>query len=145
MATNIQTYFSLTNPYETTKHQDHNHGNRFHRQRRHSACDRHAHRGIRWSESKAIRSFRAQSAQFDTGTTSFLKRACPSASQLISAIHSESRSAKYSKKRSRLAAMAYQISQHESAAQNQISLQLGDFTRSQVYGQVPQEKPDDCI
>jgi hypothetical protein len=76
---------------------------------------------------------------------SFLKRAWPSASQLISAIHSESRSAKYSKKRSRLAATAYQISQHEQAAQNQISLQLGDFTHSQVYGQTPQEKQNDCI
>jgi hypothetical protein len=145
VATNIQTYFSLPNPYETTKHQDHNHGNRSHCQRRHSAHDRHAHRGIRWSESEAIRRFCAQSAQFDTGTTSFLKPACPSASQLISVIRSKSRSAKYSKKRSRLAAMAYQISQHERAAQNQISLQLGYFTRSQLYGQVPQEKLDDCI
>ncbi len=97
------------------------------------------------SDGKAICRFRAQSAQFDTGTTLFLKRAWPSASQLISAIHSESRSAKYSKKRSLLAATAYQISQHERAAQNQISLQLGDFTHSQVYGQAPQEKPDDCI
>jgi hypothetical protein len=145
VATNIQKYFPLPDPYETTEHQNHNHGNKSHRQRHHSARDRHAHRGIQWSESEAIRRFRAQSAQFDTGTTSFLKRARPSASQLISAIHSESGSAKYSKKRSRLAATAYQISQHERAAQTQISLQLGDFTRSQVYGQVPQEKPDDCI
>jgi len=76
---------------------------------------------------------------------SFLKCARPSATQLISAIHNESQSAKYSKKRSHLAATAYQISQHERAAQNQISLQLGDFTRSQVYGQLPQEKLDDCI
>jgi hypothetical protein len=145
VAINIQTYFSLPNPYDTTEHQDHNQGHRSHRQQRHSARDRCAHRGIRWSESKAIHRFRAQSAQFDTSTTLFLKRARPSASQLIFAIHSESRSTKYSKKRSRLAAVAYQISQHEQAAQNQISLQLGNFTRSQVYGQAPQEKPDDCI
>ena len=77
--------------------------------------------------------------------TSFLKRARPSASQLISAIHNESRSAKYSKKRSRLAAMAYQISQHEQAAQNQSSLQIGDFMHTQIYGQATQEKLDDCI
>jgi hypothetical protein len=61
------------------------------------------------------------------------------------AIHNESRNAKYGKKRFRLAATAYQISQHEQAAQNQISLQMGDFMRTQVYGQAPQEKPDDCI
>ncbi len=97
VATNIQTYFSLPNLYDTTKHQDHNQGHRSHRQQRHSARDHHAHRGIQWSESEAICRFRAQSAQFDTGTTLFLKRAQPSASQLISAIHSESRSAKYSK------------------------------------------------
>jgi hypothetical protein len=145
VATNIQSYFSLPNPNDTTKHQDHNQGHRSNCQQRHSARDCHAHRGIQWSESKAICRFRAQSAQFDTGTTLFLKRAWTSASQLISAIHSESRKAKYSKKRSPLAATAYQISQHKQAAQNQISLQLGDFTRSQVYGQAPQEKPDDCI
>ncbi len=90
VATNIQSYFSLPNPYDTTEHQDRNQGHRSHRQWRHSAHDRHAHRGIRWAESEAIRRFRAQSAQFDTGTTSFLKRARPSASQLISAIHNES-------------------------------------------------------
>ncbi len=95
VATNIHSYFSLPNPYDTTEHQDHNQGHRSHRQRRHSARDRHAHRGIQWAESKAIRRFRAQSAQFDTGTTLFLKRAWPSASQLISATHNESRSAKY--------------------------------------------------
>ena len=145
VATNIQTYFSLLNPHETPENHDRNQRNNSHRQRHHSARDRHAHRGIRWSETKAIHRFCAQSAQFDTGITSFLKCARPSASQLISAIHSESRSAKYSKKRSRLAATAYQISQHERAAQTQLSLQLGNFTRSHVYGQVPQEKPDDCI
>jgi hypothetical protein len=41
--------------------------------------------------------------------------------------------------------LAYQISQHERAAQNQISQQIGDFMRTQVYGQAPQEKPDNCI
>jgi hypothetical protein len=90
VATNIQSYFSLPNLYDTTEHQNRNQGHRSHRQQRHSACDRHAHRGIQWAESKAIRRFRAQSAQFDTGTTLFLKRARPSASQLISVIHNES-------------------------------------------------------
>ena len=74
-----------------------------------------------------------------------MKRACSLASQLILAIQNESQSAKYGKKRPHLAATAYQISQHEQAAQNQISLQMGDFMRTQVYGQAPQEKPDDCI
>ncbi len=113
VATNIQSYFSLPNPNDTTKHQDRNQGHRFHCQRRHSARDCHAHQGSRWAESEAALRFRAQSAQFVTGTSSFLKCARPSASQLISAIHNESRSAKYSKKWSRLAATAYQISQHE--------------------------------
>ena len=130
VATIIQSYFSLPNPNNTTKHQDRNQGHRSHRQRRHSARDRHARRGSQWAESKAACRFHAQSAQFDTGTTLFLKRAHPSASQLISAIHNESQSAKYSKKRSCLAATAYQISQHEQAAQNQISLQMSDFMRT---------------
>ena len=139
VATNIRSYFSLPNPNNTTEHHDRNQGHRSHCKRRYSACNRHAHQGSQWAEFKAARRFRAQSAQVDTVTTLFLKCACPSASQLILAIHNESRSAKYSKKRSRLAATAYQISQHEQAAQNQISLQLGDFMRTQVYGQVPQE------
>ena len=41
--------------------------------------------------------------------------------------------------------MAYQISQHEQATQNQISLQIGVFMHTQIYGQAPQEKPVDCI
>jgi hypothetical protein len=39
-----------------------------------SAKDRHARRGSRWSESEAALRFKAQSKQFDTGTSDFIKR-----------------------------------------------------------------------
>jgi hypothetical protein len=65
------------------KHPDCNQGHGSNRQQHHSTCDHHAHRGSHWAESKAAHRFRAQSAQFDTGTKSFLKYSQPSASQLI--------------------------------------------------------------
>jgi hypothetical protein len=83
--------------------------------------------------------------QFDTGTKSFRERSRPSAPQLMASIHKESWSAKLRNNRSQLIASAYQISIHEQSAQNQISQQLGDFTRTPVYGQAPRVKPDDCI
>ena len=113
VATDLRSYLSPPNPNTTTKHQDCIQGNGSNCQWRHSARDRHAHQGSQWADSEVARRFCAQSAQFDTGTKSILKRACPSASQLISAIHSESCSAQNRKKRPSLAASAYQISQHE--------------------------------
>jgi hypothetical protein len=90
VATNLQSYFSPPNPNNLNKHPDCNQGYGSNCQWHHSAHDHHAHRGSRWAESKAACRFQAQSAQFDTGTKSFLKRACPSASQLFLAIHNES-------------------------------------------------------
>ncbi len=145
VATNLRSYFSPPGPNTTTKHQDCNQGHGSNRQWPHSAHDRHARWGSRWADSEAARRFRAQSVQFDTSTKSFLKNAHPSASQLILAIHSESRSPQNRKKQSSLAALAYQISQHEWPTQNQISQHIGDFMQTQIYGQTPQGKPDDCI
>ena len=87
VATNLRSYFSPPNPNNMNKHPDRNQGHRSNRQWHHSARDHHAHPGSRWAKSKAAHRFRAQSAQFDTGTKLFLKRACPLASQFISEIH----------------------------------------------------------
>jgi hypothetical protein len=145
VATNLRSYFAPPDPNHIDEHPNNNRGHGSHCQRCASAWDRHSHWGSHWVESKATSRFRAQSAQFDTGTKSFQKRTCPSASQLISVIHNESQTTQICNKQSKLAAAAFQISQHKQAAQNQISQQIGDFMSMQAYGQASQEKPDNCI
>jgi hypothetical protein len=130
----------LGNPDHVNKHPNNDRGHGSHCQQCASARDRHSHQGSRWAESKATCRFCAQLAQFNTGTKSFQKRTCPLASQLISVIHNESRTTQIRNKQSKLAASAFQISQHKQAAQNQISQQIGDFLRTQAYEQAPQEK-----
>ena len=144
MAT-IRSYFSPPNPDHVNKHLNNNWGHGSHCQRSASARDRHSHRGSHWAKSKATCRFCAQSAQFDTGTKSFQKRTCPSASQLILVIRNKSQTAQIQNNWSKFAVSAFQISQHKQAAQNQISQQIGDFLCTQAYGQAPQEKPDNCI
>ncbi len=138
VATNLQSYFPLLIPTTWASIQIATNFASF-------CKDHHAHWGSRWAVSEATCRSHAQSAQFDTGTKSFLKHSCPLASQLILTIYNESRSAQNCNKRSKLSALAFQISQHERVAQNQISQQIGDFMRTQVYRQAPQEKPDNCI
>ncbi len=78
VATNLRSYFAPPNPDHVNEHPNNDWGHESHRQRRASAWDHHSHQGSRWAESKATRRFRAQSAQFDTGTKSFQKCTCPS-------------------------------------------------------------------
>jgi hypothetical protein len=145
VATNLRSYFSPPNPDHVNEHSNNNRGHGSHCQRSASARDCHSHRGSRWAKSKVTCRFHAQSAQFDTGTKSFQKRTRPSASQRILVIRNESRTAQIWDNQSKLAVSAFQISQHEQAAQNQTSQQIGDFLHTQAYGQAPQEKPDNCI
>ncbi len=145
VATNLRSYFAPPDPDHVNEHPNNNRGHGSHCQQCASSQDRHSHRGSRWAKSEATRRFRTQSAQFDTGTNSFWKRTHPLASQLISMIHNESWTAQIRNKWSKLAASAFQISQHKQAAQNQISQQIGDFMHKQPYGQAPQENPDNCI
>jgi hypothetical protein len=122
-----------------------NDAHRRHRRERVSAKGRHACRGSRWSESEAARLFRAQSKQFDTGTSDFIRRSRPSASELIASIQKKSRTALLRTNKSALAESAYQIAQHESSAINQISRQVDDFWRKPAYGKAPGAKPDNCV
>ena len=110
-----------------------------------SAKDRHARRGSRWSESEAVRRFRAQSKQFDTGTSVFIKRSRPSASEIVALIQKKNRTALLRKNNSLLAESAYQLAQHESSASNQIARQVDDFWRKPAYGKAPGSKPDNCV
>jgi hypothetical protein len=145
VATNLRSYFTPSNPDHMDEHPNNDQDHQLHRQKRASAHEHHSHWGSRWDESKASRRFRVQSAQFDTGTSSFQKRTCPSASQLILVINNKCRIAQIWNNWSKLAVSAFQITQHEQAAQTQISQQIGDFLHIQGYGQAPCEKPDNCI
>ncbi len=145
MATNLRLYFTPSDPDHVDKHPYNDQDHQLHRQRRTSAHERHSHRGSGWAKSKATCRFRAQSAQFDTGTRSFQKRTHPSASQLILVINNKCRIAKIRNNWSKLTVSAFQITQHKRAAQTQISQQIGDFLHVQGYGQAPHEKPDNCI
>jgi hypothetical protein len=129
VATNLRSYFipvNRNNPHDDSQHHENN--GRYHHGIT-SARNRHSHCGSCWTDSEAACRFRAQLAQFDTGTISFRARICPSASQLITAIQKESPSAQLHQKRSQLAASTYQISLHKQHAQNQVSRQIENFFR----------------
>ncbi len=145
MATNLKCYFVPIDPNYVSKDPNGNRGQELHGRRRESTHDHHSHRGSRWADSKVARRFRAQSAQFNTGTKSFRKRTCPLASQLISVIHKESCTSQLCNNRSNLAASAYQIAQHKQSAQFWISPQIGDFLQMQDYGQAPSTKSNNCV
>jgi hypothetical protein len=127
------------------EHPNNDQDHQLHRQRHVSAHECHSHWGSRWAKSEATCRLHAQSAKFDTGTSSFQKRTRPSASQLISVINNKCRTAQIRNNWSKLAVSAFQITQHEQAAQTQISQQIGDFLRIQGYGQPPCEKTDNFI
>ncbi len=145
VATNLKSYFVLIDHNYVSKYPNCNWGQELHGQRCKSAHDRHPHRGSCWTDSEVACRSHAQSAQFNTGTTSFRKRTCPLASQLISVIHKESCTSQFHNNRSNLAASAYQIAQHEQSTQLQISQQIGDFLQMQDYGRAPSTKPNNCI
>ncbi len=67
MATNLRSYL---NPIIPERDPEGSSNDRSHRNKWTSAKDQHACRGSRWSESEATCRFRAQSKQFDTGTSS---------------------------------------------------------------------------
>ncbi len=145
VATNLKSYFVPIDPDYVSKDPNGNRGQELHGQRRESTHGGHSHWGSHWVDSKAACRFRAQSAQFDTGTKSFRKHTCPSASQLISVIHKESCTSQLCNNKSNLAASAYQIAQHKQSAQFQISQQIGDFLQMQDYSRAPSKKPDNCV
>ncbi len=145
VATNLRSYFAPLDPNHVYKHPHNDRGHGSHCQQCASTRDHHSHQGSCWAESKATCRFCKQSAQFDTGTKSFWKCTCPTASQLILVIHNESWTTQIWNKQSKLDASAFQISQHEQAAPNQFSQKIGDFMHTQAYRQAPQEKPDNCI
>jgi hypothetical protein len=127
VATNLKSYFVPIDPNYVSKDPNGNWDQELHGQRRESAHDGYSHWGSCWADSEAAHRFRAQLAQFNTGTKSFRKCTRPLASQLISVIHKESCTSQLCNNRSNLAASAYQIAQHEQSAQFQISQQTGDF------------------
>ncbi len=131
-------------PNYVSKDPNANLGQELHGQRRNTAHNCHFHWGNCWADSKAAHRFRAQSAQLNTGTKSFRKCTCPSASKLISVIHKESCTSQLCNNRSNLTASAHQIAQHKQSAQLQISHEIGDFLQMQDYGWVPSTKPDNC-
>ncbi len=145
MATNLESYFVPNDPNYVSKVPNGNQGQELHGQRCKSAHDRHSHWGSRWADFKAACRFRTQLAQFNTGTKSFIKRTCLSASQLILVIHKESCTSQLCNNRSNLVASAYQIAQHKQSAQFQISQQIIDFLQMQDYGWAPSTKPDNCV
>jgi len=95
VANNLRSYFIPVN--HDNMHNDsrgHQSDGRY-RHRSTSSRDQHSCHGSCWTDSEAACRFWVQSAQFDTGTKSFRACICPSASQLITAIHKESCSPKH--------------------------------------------------
>ncbi len=86
VATNLRSYFIPVNQNNTHDHLQHHQSNGRYHHGITSARDWHSRCGSHWTNSEAACRFRAQSAQFDTGTISFRARIRPSASQLITVI-----------------------------------------------------------
>ncbi len=74
-----------------------------------------------------------------------IKRSCPSATGLIASIQKKNRTALLRNNNSLLTKTAYQIAQHESSANNQITQQVDDFWRKPAYSKAPGSKPDNCV
>ncbi len=127
VATNLRSYFTPSDPDHVDEHPNNDQDHQLHRQRRASAHECHSHWGSRWAESKATCRFRAQSVQFDTGTSSFQKRAGPLASQLILVINNKCRTTQIRNNWSKLAVSAFQITQYDQAAQLRSHNKLGIF------------------
>jgi hypothetical protein len=146
VATNLRLYLNtIISEHNPKGSNNNNNGYQSQRKERTSAKDRHACRGSRWSESEATRRFRAQSKQFDTRSRDFIKRSRPSATELIASIQKKNRTALLHNNNSLLTKTAYQIAQHESSANNQITRQVDDFWRMPAYGKAPGSKPDNCV
>jgi hypothetical protein len=145
VTTNLRSHFVSIDPGYLSKDPNANQGQELHGRRRKSTHDCHSHWGSHWADSEVAHRFRAQSAQFDTGTKSFIKRTCPLASQLISVIHKESCTSQLCNIRSNLTTSAYQIAQQEQSAQLQISQQIGDFLQMHDYERAPSTKPGNCV
>ncbi len=107
VATNLRSYFIPVNCDNTNDDLQGHQSNGRYRHRSTSSHDWHSCCGSCWTDYEAARRFRAQSAQFDTGTKSFHVCIHPSASQLITAINKESPSTQRCYNGSQLAASAY--------------------------------------
>ena len=137
VATNFRSYLNSKIPERDSDRSNNDNGNWSHQNKWASAKDCRAHRGSRWSESKATRRFRAQSRQFDTGTRDFNSRSQPSATELIASIQRKNRTALLRNNNSNLVETAFQIAKHESSAKNQITRQVDDFWQKTAYGKAP--------
>jgi len=145
VATNQRSKMNPRIPERDPEESSQGNGNRSYRHRWLTAKERHARRGSRWSESEATRRFKAQSKQFDTGTRDFYRRSRPSANELIASIQKKNRTAILRNNKSHLIHTAFQITQHESEARNQITRQIGNFWRTTAFGKAPGAKPDNCV
>jgi hypothetical protein len=146
VATNFRLYSNtIISERDPEGSNNNNNGHQSQHKERTSAKDRHACHGSRWSESEATRRFRAQSKQFNTVSRDFIKRSRPSATELIASIQKKNRTALLHNNNSLLTKTAYQIAQHESIANNQITRQVNDFWHKPAYGKAPGSKPDNCV
>ena len=107
VATNLRSYFIPVNRDNTHDDLGGQQSNDRYRHGSTSSQDWHSHRGSHWTKSEAAHRFRAQSAQYDTGTKSFHPCIHPLASHLIKAIHNECHSAQCCHKCSQIAASEY--------------------------------------
>ncbi len=72
-------------------------------------------------------------------------RSHPTALEIMSKIHKDNRNAQLRNNHLQLAALAYQIAQHEQSAASQIRKQVEEFWHKPAYGKAPRVKPNDCI
>jgi hypothetical protein len=63
----------------------------------------------------------------------------------MSKIHKDNRNAQLRNNHLQLAALAYQIAQHEQNAASQIRKHVEEFWHNSTYGKAPRAKPHNCV
>ena len=102
-------------------------------------------RGSRWSQSTAERKFRDQSKMFDRGHSKYKEENSPSTADLISYVAKKSNKKRTKGNKHNLEATAAEISNSKSTAGQRVRELVRAYMTDGKYGNLPKEKPDDCI
>jgi hypothetical protein len=145
VATNLKSYFTNNTHKDDKDSLGNKQGHGRHQYQYASARDCHSCRGSHWVDSESTWRFCVQSAQFDTSTKAFHVRSHPTALEIMSKIHKDNRNTQLCNNHLQLAALAYQIAQHEQIAVSKIRKQVEEFWHKPAYGKTLRAKPDDCV
>ncbi len=96
--------------------------------------------GSRWAKPEAFHCFKAQSHQFNCGSSEFMSRMCPSSQEIIAMTNKVSRRNMQRKQNHGLVITALELANAESTAACQVNALVDALWREEKYGHAPREK-----